>query len=769
MIRSWIGGAALLVAAMAGAAPALAGAQGAPGAQVGPQQGADAVRDTTPHSDARLISEVAAVRPGEPFTVGVHITLDEGWHTYWENAGDAGSGTIMEWRLPEGFSVSELRYPVPERIPYPPLMSYGYHDEVVLLATVTPPPELDAPSVELAATADFLVCADVCIPATAQLELGLAVDDAPAAATAAPDEAGLIRRFRDRLPVERDDWRLRAARTDSGFVLAARPPEGWAGDLAGAYFFPEDGTILTHTETQAGGLADGELRLTLPASEYMTEEPEVLEGVFVLHDEAPFDDAGHPALVVAVPVERGDVAWADQAVEPLTQPAAPAGGASGSVAADPGGRSGAASLSLLLALAFAFLGGVILNLMPCVFPILSLKALGFANRGGDRAGMHRDGLAFGAGVVLTFLAVAGGLIAVRAGGTEVGWGYQLQSPTIVALLAALMVGIGLWLAGVVELGASLTRLGGLGGGEQQSSFLTGILATVVATPCTAPFMGAAIGAAMLRPTGEALGIFAALGVGMAAPYVGLSFWPAMARRLPKPGRWMETFKQVLSFPMFAVAVWLVWVFGLQVGVDGAARLLFGLLLLALAAWLVGRWPAAVATKRVRLVTRALAALAVVLGTLTTADAIRAAAPPADDGGSVEVSWEPWSEEEVDGYRDAGRPVFVDFTAAWCISCQVNERVALETRAVRAAFREHDVALLKADWTRRDPAITRALAGFGRAGVPLYVLYPAGADAEPRILPELLTRDIVLDAIREELGERGSPQQARSDRDPPATE
>ncbi|MDX1673863.1 MAG: protein-disulfide reductase DsbD family protein [Longimicrobiales bacterium] len=709
--------------------------------------------DPTPHSDARLISEVAAVQPGSPFTVGLHITLDEGWHTYWKNAGDAGNGTFMDWRLPAGFTVDSLRYPVPELIPYPPLMSYGYHDEVVLLATVTPPADVDADAVELAATADFLVCADVCIPARAEVVLDLPVADGDATRTAGAG-AALIREYRDRLPLPapEHDWSIRAARTDSGFALAAGPPAGWSGSLAGAYFFPADGTLLTHTRTQAGAVTEaGELRLRLPASEYMMEEPEALEGILVLPEGQAVDTEGHRAVEVDAPVQRGEVAWLADATTPLAQPQAATTS-----------RAGAGSLSLLAALFFAFVGGLILNLMPCVFPILSLKALGFASRGGDRAGMRRDGLAFGAGVVLAFLVVAAALIAVRAGGAEVGWGYQLQSPTLVALLAALMFGIGLWLAGVVELGASLTRLGGLGEAEGESSaFLTGVLATIVATPCTAPFMGAAIGAAMVRPVPEALAIFGGLGVGMATPYVVLSFWPAMAERLPKPGRWMETFKQVLAFPMFAVAVWLIWVFGLQVGIDGAARLLFGLLLLAVAAWLVGRWPAPVTTGRTRIVTRALAALALVLAVAAGVTAVAESRPVAAGEQGGDIVWEEFSQEAVESYRAAGRPVFVDFTAAWCISCQVNERVALDTRRVRSAFAGYDVALLKADWTSRDPEITRALASFGRVGVPLYVLYPPEPDAEPRVLPELLTPKIVLDVLREELGDLPPQRQVRA--------
>jgi thiol:disulfide interchange protein/DsbC/DsbD-like thiol-disulfide interchange protein len=689
------------------------------------------------HSEARLISDVSSIQPGEPFTVGLHIVLDPGWHTYWVNAGDAGHGVLSRWELPAGFAVDSLHYPRPERIPYPPLMSYGYKDQVVLLATVTPPADLAPGTVaRLGLDAEWLVCDDVCIPDRDQVALELPVASSPGPPS--PD-AELVARARAELPIESDAWQVRVARTDDGFVLAARPPEGWAGSLIDAYFFPVDMTTLAHTEWQEAGEREGELRLRLPESDYLYQEPDVLEGILTLAPGSGFDETGSRALWVAVPVEREVVAWAAEPVTPLPRPEAAVAGT-----APAGG-----GLTLALALVFAFIGGLILNLMPCVFPILSLKALGFASKGGDRRGMRLDGLAFGAGVVLTFLLVAGILLGIRAGGAEVGWGYQLQSPAVVALLAALMFGIGLWLAGVVELGASLTRLGGLGtaGGAQPSAFFTGVLATIVATPCTAPFMGAAMGAALVRPAPEALVIFGGLGVGMATPYVMLAFWPAMARRLPRPGRWMETFKQLLAFPMFAVAIWLVWVFGLQTGMGGAAQLLFGLLLLALAAWLIGRWPVSLVSPRVRLVTRGLATAALAGALLTGADATRLAGPAGGDNPGA-LEWEEYSAAAITAHREAGRPVFVDFTAAWCISCQVNERVALQTGAVRRAFAERDVALLKADWTRRDPEISRALAEFGRVGVPLYVLYPADLSAEPRVLPELLTQRIVLDALSE---------------------
>ena len=705
-------------------------------AQTGPPPPAQ--QDSTPHSEARLVSDVSSVRAGEPFTVGLHVTLDKKWHTYWKNPGDAGNGLLATWSLPNGFSADSFKYPVPERIPYPPMVNYGYNDEVVFLATVTPPAGLESGrSVRLTLLAEFLVCADVCIPAAAQRSLELPVRDAPPTPSG---DAALIRRYAGRLPVEHAQWAMRAARTDRGFVLDVAPPAGWKGSLAGAYFFPADPVLLDHVADQpVGRTAAGRYRLGLTQSAYLAGQPERIEGVLVL-PAGGVDAAGRRGLVVSAAVADAEVAWAAETTEPVA--------AAGLTAGQGPAAGGGGGVGLLAAVLFALMGGVILNLMPCVFPILSLKALGFAGRGGDRAGMRRDGLVFAAGVILTFLAMAGLLMAVRASGAQVGWGYQLQSPAVVAALAALMFVIGLVLAGVFEVGVSLTRLGGLGGSGEGSAFLTGVLATVVATPCTAPFMGAAVGAALIRPPAEGLLIFGALGAGMAAPYVALSFWPALARRLPKPGRWMETFKQVLAFPMFAVAIWLVWVFGLQTGIGGAAQLLFGLLLLAFAGWLVGRWPALSISTRTRWATRTLAIGAVVVAVAAGVAATSGAAPPPAGGGeAAALEWKPWSAAAVEEHRATGRPVFVDFTAAWCISCKVNERVALETSSVRRAFAERGVALLKADWTRRDPAITGALASFGRSGVPLYVYYPADPAAEPVVLPALLTPSIVLATLK----------------------
>ncbi|MFB6097758.1 MAG: protein-disulfide reductase DsbD family protein, partial [Salinibacter sp.] len=411
------------------------------------------------------------------------------------------------------------------------------------------------------------------------------------------------------------------------------------------------------------------------------------------------------------------------------------------------------------ALAFAFVGGLLLNLMPCVFPVLSVKILGFAQEAEEGGGtMQRNGLLFGAGVLVSMWILAGALLGLRAAGSQIGWGFQLQSPVFIALMTMLFFGIGLNLLGAFEVGTTLMNWGGrvettaASGTGTASAFLTGVLATVVATPCTAPFMGAALGVALTLSAAGALLIFTALGVGMATPYVVLSMTPALLDRLPKPGAWMETLKQAFAFPMFATAIWLVWVFGQQTSTGGVAFLLAGLLLLGLAAWIVHRWSAPQLSRTAMLVTRTLAGAALVGGIAIAV--VGAGAAPAErtttastsDSTATETTWRAYSPETVERLRESGRPVFVDFTAAWCLTCQVNKRRVLTAEAVQKAFDEKNVALVRADWTNRDPEITKALRSHGRSGVPVYVLY-AGNGSEPRLLPEVLTEDIVLNALK----------------------
>jgi thiol:disulfide interchange protein/DsbC/DsbD-like thiol-disulfide interchange protein len=681
-----------------------------------------AQEDTSPYSDAELVSDRAAVRPGETFDVALRMTMDPGWHNYWINPGDAGMPTRIAWELPEGVTAGEIRWPYPKWIEVPPYASYAYEDEVLLLTAITVPEGFSASTLDLRAEAEWLICEDVCLPASESVALSLPVRDAPAED---PRWAPALAEARAALPAALPEgWSAAGEATEDGYALRLAPAAGWEGSFEGVRFFPYEKGVIRHAAAQPLLTGEEGVTFTLARSEFARGTPERLAGVLVASEGATWV-GGARAVEVDVPL-AGGVASASSA------------------SAGAGGLGAGAPITLLLALGLAFVGGLILNLMPCVFPILSIKILGFADgRAHERGLLRKHGLLFGAGVLVSFWALAAGLIALRAGGESLGWGFQLQSPGVVAFLAVLMFAIGLNLLGVFEIGgrlagatAGLDRKGGASG-----AFLSGVLATIVATPCTAPFMGAALGWALAQPAAAALAVFTALGVGMATPYVTLSLFPAWMARLPRPGPWMETLKQVLSFGLFATAVWLVWVFGLQTGIDGVALLLGALTLVAFAAWVLGRWQWTTTPPRLRLMTRGIALGAVLLAGMAVAAGSRQAAPMAAGGDA----WEPFRPAAVEEHLSEGRPVFVDFTAAWCLSCQVNKRVALTVPSVERAFEERGVARIRADWTHRDPAITAALESFGRSGVPLYVLYP-GAGQEPILLPEILTPGIVLAAL-----------------------
>jgi thiol:disulfide interchange protein DsbD len=701
--------------------------------------------DPNPHSDLTLVAEVASVQPGQPFTVALRMTMEEDWHTYWINAGDSGFPLVIDWELPDGFNAGPLQWPTPERIPVPPLMSFGYEDELLLLTEITPPADLAPGStVRLAGDADWLVCADVCIPDQGSVALELPVR---AGAPSDGSFASSIRETRARVATPADDWNVRAWSTDEGYVVELAPPGG-TDALPAPYIFVDSMLVVEHAKAQRVVVADGALRVGLPRAAFALGEPARLSGIVVgdaeaeheagwrfdvpLLAEAPEDDGDTDPFLAAGALETGGI--------PAGMAAA-FGGETGQEAA--AGVAGAAGgLGLLLALVFAFAGGVILNLMPCVFPVLSVKVLGFVEQAGHDPGRARNhGLIFGAGVVVAFWILAALLLALRAGGESLGWGFQLQSPTIVALLALLLFGLGLSLSGLFDIGLGLTRLGAAGAGRGYGdSFLTGGLAVLVATPCTAPFMGAALGFALVQPPVVGMAVFTALALGLAAPYVVLASVPGLLRRLPRPGAWMETFKQLLAFPLYATVVWLVWVFGQQVGINAVAVLLLGMTLLAFAAWLAGR----TGTSRAAMVRTAAVLLALAAAGVSVFGSRAVAASP--EALATSSAWEPWSETRVAELRTEGRPVFVDFTAAWCLSCQVNERVALSSASVRSAFAAADVALLKADWTSRDAEIAAALEGFGRSGVPLYVLYPADPAGAPELLPALLSPGMVVEAV-----------------------
>ncbi len=655
------------------------------------------------------------VLPGQPLWLGLAIEHKPHWHTYWKNPGDSGLPTTLQWTLPEGFRAGEIGWPTPQRLPIGPLMNHGYEGRLLLPVKVEVPPGYAGDSLAVKLRADWLVCKDVCIPEGGDFALEIPARSAVAARGADFEVAFAA------APRPLPDAKATASVAAEGLSLAVSGlPAAWAGKAI--EFFPEAPGVLDNAQPRKAAWDGARWSVRVPLSDQRIDTPARMDAVLVAAGEKAgvrvgFDIAG---------------TWP----APGSTPAPTAATAPNAGAAEP--------IGLGLALIFALIGGAILNLMPCVFPVLSLKVLGFATHADDRRAHAISGLAYTAGVVLSFVALAGALLALRAGGEQLGWGFQLQSPVVIAVLAALFTLIGLNLAGVFEfrsvLPSSLATLQARH--PVLDSFLTGVLAVAVASPCTAPFMGASLGVAATLPAAQALAIFAALGLGMALPYLVASLWPAVARLLPRPGAWMARFKVLMAFPMFATVVWLVWVIGQQVGIDGAAALLAVLLALAFIAWALGT-PGIGRGARASFGVLGALGLAVSLSWMLPSFDASAATAPARSG-EAGAGWEPWSEQRVAELRAAGKPVFVDFTAAWCVTCQYNKRTTLADAAVAADFAARGVVLLRADWTRRDPAITAALAAFGRNGVPVYALY--GRDGAPQILSEILSVREVREAL-----------------------
>ncbi len=651
-----------------------------------------------------LYAESATVASGRTLWVDLHLAIAPGWHIYWKNPGDSGIPTTIDWTLPPGFSSGNIEWPVPERFSLGPIANYGYTGSADFLVPINTPPSLEAGTIpHLAASVKYLVCSEICIPGSASLAL-----DLPAGGGAPdPSQAARFTVARDKLPI--------VAPFATQFVstpqeLRLMVP---AAALAGiahptAEFFPDadnaiDNSAEAKVEPRAGGLQLVLVKSTGPTA----AAPKTLNGVLVLRGA---DGSSHGYLISAVQV------------------APPANGGDG-------------ALVWWQALIFAFLGGMILNLMPCVFPILSLKVLSFATVP-DAEQRRHHALAYSFGVLLSFVALGGALIALRAGGEAIGWGFQLQSPLVVGVLAYLMLAMGLSLSGVAEFGAGVAGVGGgLAGREGLfGAFFTGVLAAVVATPCTAPFMGAALGLALVAPAPFALAIFVALGAGLAAPLLAASFIPGVARLLPRPGGWMATLKQVLAFPLYGTVAWLVWVLIQEVGPEGSLRALFGLVLVGFAVWVYGRTRFVGAPMRRAgsvLAAAGLAAAVVMAAMLSPATG----RPPLTSDG---LAYQPFTPARLAALNEEHKPVFVNLTAAWCLTCIVNERATLDRDAVREAFAAHHVVALKGDWTRQDPGIAQFLESFGRSGVPLYLLYDGHGAAT--VLPQILTEAEVIDAV-----------------------
>lgn len=647
---------------------------------------------------ASLLFDRAGIAPGGSVEALVRLEHAPGWHTFWQNPG-AGEATRIAWQLPAGWQAGPIRWPAPETIlsDDSTVFGHGFSHEVYLPVTLTAVPDAnigDPASVQ--ATVTWLACkGEICLNGTATLET-----DLPVVASAQGTDAG-IAAGRQLYPSAPVGWTLAARLAGDRAVLEATAPHA----VQEPRFFP--GTeMIWHDSRQTYEATGKRLTVSMPLDPFYAGDKSMLSGVLRVKDE-------------------GGVAHAVQVAVPL-------------VAAPQAGETRAAVAFSPSVLLLAFLGGLILNLMPCVLPVLSLKALSLGKIAGQgRAAARADGLAYTAGVVSSFVLVGALMLAARATMGEVGWGFHLQQPVVILSLVLLMVAVGLNLFGLFEMGVALQGFGTLGAGRggNTGSFLTGVLAVVVAAPCTAPFMASALGVALVQPVPTALGIFVCLGFGLAFPYLLISLVPGISRFLPKPGAWMENFRQLLAFPMFGTAAWLLWVLGGQTGPDGMLAGLGAALLLAFALWAWGRGA------RVWRV----CALAAALGMGGTV--YLATMAPGPGPRATEAADTAYSPERLEALLVADKPVFAYFTADWCVTCKVNERVAIRRAETEALFRDKGITVLVGDWTRQDPAITAMLELYGRAGVPMYLYFPPGTDrAGARLLPQILTPAILRDAV-----------------------
>jgi thiol:disulfide interchange protein DsbD len=687
-------------------------------------------RSATDEVQVRLISASSQVAPGQTLLIALEQRIAPHWHTYWKNPGDSGQPTSIEWTLPKGATASEILWPAPKRFDVGPMTNYGYEDQVQLLTELRLPQDLTpGTTTTVTAEASWLVCREECIPQQATLSLTL-----PIAAVAKDSaDAKALSAVRAALPGKASF--PTSARLEGQDLLVTWPASA-TPEVKQALFMPQDWGRIQHAAKPQIDRVGNDWQLRVPVGEDPATAGKPLEGLLLVDGKA---------WAVSLPV-TGIATVPTSRTPSTTLPAAPA-----ATSAEPLPGSDA-DISLWGAMGLALIGGLILNLMPCVFPVLAIKALGFLH---GNAGEHRrQGLAYTAGVLAAFAVLGAVLLALRGAGGSVGWGFQFHSPVFVLLLAWLMFVLGLSLAGQLQIGAGFAGVGqglaskpGLAG-----SFFTGVLATVVATPCTAPFMGAAMAYALAQPALQLMAVFLSLGLGLALPYLALAWWPALQRRMPRPGVWMDVLKQALAFPMFAAAIWLVWVIAQQAGPMGVLVALVGMGLLALAAWVrsvsrnaSSRWQWTGAGAAIASLIAA-AALLPTLSAIGGEDSPNAAMPESASRAAT-ADHEPYSPERLAQLRAQGKPVFVNLTASWCITCLVNERVALSTDEVREAFVKQGVTYLKGDWTRQDPRITALLKQHDRSGVPLYLFYPAGTGNGAQVLPQLLTPGIVTTALR----------------------
>lgn len=664
---------------------------------------------SAPHLTVQMVVPPAQIYPGQTFNAGLYFKLAPGWHVYWVNAGDSGEPPIIHWSLPTGITAGAMRYPTPKRLPLGPLMDFGYENEVLFpipmhVASDYKPVTSNA---TLAGNVNWLVCREVCIPGKASLSIKRpALSTPPTSPSMIAADQQLIQRFQSTLPQPLPSGdAARFQTTAKGFTLTVKTGHREHS----AVFFPLDQNVLANAAPQPVQSFGNGVRLSLTKDEFLTKTPQQLNGLVVL-------EGGRAYEVHATP---------------------------GTLALAAGFPPAGKLLSLVL---LAFVGGVILNLMPCVFPVLFLKGLALVQSSTEeRRKLRLHGIVYTVGILVCFWIIVGVLLALRGAGQNLGWGFQFQSPIFLVVLALLLFFLGLSLAGQFEIGLSITSAGsGLAAKRGYAgSFFTGVLAVVVATPCTAPLMGAAIGYALAASAAVSILVFTGVALGLAFPYLLLAFNPGWTRLLPRPGAWMEVLKQAVSIPLFGTVIWLVWVFNQTAAASSLVFLLIAFLLLAIAGWILGRWPAKAPATFAAILVLACAVAVPVWSVKTFAPA---SATEARNNARNTTLWQKFTPQLVAMYRAQGKPVFVDFTASWCLSCQVNERLVLDRADVQQRLKSSGVELVRADWTQRDATIANALAELGRDGVPAYVLYPAAPNAPPKLLPEVLTPGIVFHAL-----------------------
>lgn len=691
---------------------------------------------------AELIHQDASIQPGHPFLVAVHLKIADNWHTYWKNPGDAGMATSIEWTLPEGFTASPIIWPAPERFMLEGIVGYGYEKEVVLLTRITPPESLSLDPITINADIRWLVCSDIqCVPGSSEHSISMPVlAEAPQPHS---QWASIFEKAQLQLPNKQEN--IQVNRTVDTFNVSVQLPEGIQDKLTELYFAPEEGKTVDHTvkgEIVAPTNKGEPHQLIFKMGKDGSSVKE-LKGVIVgkgdEHKTVFATELDAPIINASQLVAEQDIPISDQAafIPESDQ-----------------------TLGLGMALLFALIGGSILNLMPCVLPIISLKVFSFVKMSQQgRSVTLKHGFAFFFGVIFSFWVLAGALLVLKSYGNSVGWGFQLQEPLFVAILATLLLTFGLSMFGVFEIGHFASNIAGklqTGSAKQErlsSSFMSGVLATTVATPCTGPFLGSAIGFAFTVPAIECLLIFTVLGTGMALPYVILAAYPNLLKFIPKPGAWMDTFKSIMGFMMLATVIWLTWVFSAQTGNLGVTLLLVAFFWVAVACWIYGRWCSPVNSSRSRKISlifiiSCLLAAGMALK-VSTASWMTESQPQESVVASIDKidtkKWIPYSPQLVKELQSKGIPVFIDFTAKWCLICQVNHLV-LTDNDVEAKFAEMGVVKMKADWTKKDPVITEELERFGRNGVPLYVLYGSDPSTPVQVLPQVLTPSLVIDTL-----------------------